>query len=114
MVLGKIIEGLKKLGSSTKEEVKKGFPARYFAVTWNRGARRFGVGGSRNKVIRRVEGQENRDYWPYNKHIANALEKVMNEPMWDETGGESDPSNDMLAYFDPGQIAYDQSRLRRK
>lgn len=89
-------------------------PREYMATTWNDGARKFGVGGKRNKVIRRIKNQDLKDYWPYNKHIIEAYEEVAKKPEWDETGGQSQPQSDLLGRLDPGLIAYDQSRLRRK
>lgn len=113
-MLSKIVQSLKNLVSTNKRRGSRGMPYQYLATTWNEGARKFGVGGARNKIIRRVRGQTPTDYWPYNPHIAQAFENVSNTPEWDETGGQSQPQADFLGYFDPGLIAYDQSRLRRK
>lgn len=109
-----LLKTLKDKITKNKQPEKKGMPYKYQAVTWNQGARRMGVGKDRNKIIQRIEGGSPKKTIPYNKHIVNALREKMNMPLWDETGGKSQPDQDFLAQWDPSLIAYDQTKVRRK
>ena len=108
-----LLQKIKDFIYGSQDQGKSGMPRVYQAVTWNQGARKFGVGKSRNKLIQIVEnGMPSRTY-PYNQHIVQALREKKNMPLWDETGGKSMPEQDVLAEYDPSLIAYDQSKVRR-
>lgn len=109
-----LIAAIKQKITKDKQNGKAGMPYRYQTVTWNTGARRMGVGKARNKLIQIVENGQNKKRYPFNKHIVEALRDKKNMPLWDETGGQSEPEQDYLAQWDPSLIAYDQSKVRRK
>lgn len=109
-----LIQRIKDFIYGGQNQGKGGMPRRYQAVTWNQGARKFGVGKARNKIIQIVENGKPTMTYPYNQHIVEALREKKNMPLWDETGGKSMPEQDVLAEYDPSLIAYDQSKVRRK
>lgn len=109
-----LLQKIKDFVYGSREEGKSGMPRQYQAVTWNQGARKFGVGKARNKLIQIVTNGSPDTTYPYNKHIVDALRDKKSMPVWDETGGKSMPEQDVLAEYDPSLIAYDQSKVRRK
>lgn len=94
-----------------KEERTPRTPYDFGAVAWSKVGREYGIGGDRNKRVRRMKGGKSRLKYRYNKEIVQALRQEATKPVIDETGGQQTPGHDKLADYIPNVIAWDHSNL---